>query len=421
MAAEIQRLGTPTVFIAGGTAAVPDEVENEVRALGARTVRLAGTDRYATAQRIAAEFPVGSVAMIATGTEFPDALVASASSSKAGGGPLLLSRGFTYTQDLGDALSRLKPSKTILVGGKWTSDAINALTAASGTTPTSVSGIDRYETAVNLAKLLWPTKPTRYIYATGLDFADAMAAVPISRANDAPLVLTRTNCRPEVLDNYANNQVGVLLVGGEGALGKAAYYEKCVYVPLPPNVTIDANGYYRFNMSWSAQENGYYCGPATGEMILRMKGYSVSSSGKALSQSNLARPEFMATDKYKRTSFADGKVKVSVQAWTGNKFTYKQTQSPSVEQFQDAITRSFTVTGWPVVVDTQEWAWRAHYNGHPAYSEFSHLMPVEGYNPKTGKIILLDPASFYYAGSSRAFEYNLGAFQQFLSPYGIYY
>jgi putative cell wall-binding protein len=80
VAAELARLRPARVVVVGGRQAVGDAV---VRAIGHRSVeRIYGDDRYATAAALAAEVPGGSrVALLASGTSFPDALAAGPSAS----------------------------------------------------------------------------------------------------------------------------------------------------------------------------------------------------------------------------------------------------------------------------------------------------------------------------------------------------
>ncbi len=63
-----------TVYLLGGTAAIPDSVKTALTALGFTVTRYAGTDRYGTALAVAAGMGNPSTVFLATGTNFPDAL-----------------------------------------------------------------------------------------------------------------------------------------------------------------------------------------------------------------------------------------------------------------------------------------------------------------------------------------------------------
>lgn len=68
------------VFVAGGQAAVSDDAASSVSAAGYRTTRLAGAERYATGAALVTEAVSQgagfSTVMLASGTDFPDALAA---------------------------------------------------------------------------------------------------------------------------------------------------------------------------------------------------------------------------------------------------------------------------------------------------------------------------------------------------------
>ncbi len=413
--AEISRLNPKKIYIAGGTAAVSSSVEAELATLADSVTRLGGANRYETSMQIAAMFPKGSPAVVATGSDFPDALVAATASGKAGGGPVLLTPKFTVSSDLAAWVQTTDPSSVTVVGGKWSAGDQNRLKDASGRKPTILSGSDRYATSAAVAKHFWSASPA-IVYSTGSDYADAMSGAPTSRAYNAPLLLTKSNCRPKAVAAEGSKQSRVLILGGTSAVATNAVTSTC---PVLPSVVSVQNGYYRFGMTHRAQLNGYYCGPATAQMILSRLGYNRSTTGYALSQPNLARYEYLRTDYNRRTLYEDARMSVGMNAWMG-KNLYVQQWKPNTAQFRTAVSNSFTSTGRPVVVDTQEYAGGAHYNNHPAYSTFSHLMPVEGYNPSTGQIIMLDSASHFYYGSQPSFTHSLSSFTQFLQRYGIY-
>ncbi len=177
---------------------------------------------------------------------------------------------------------------------------------------------------------------------------------------------------------------------------------------------------YRFGMKWVAQQTNYWCGPASGYSVLAALGHSRSASGVALSQAALASNSYMKTDLYRKTSFANNMFAVGMNRWIG-KSSYSQRRAPNTAFFREKVRNSFTKK-LPVVVDTQEWASGAHYNNHPRVT-FSHIMPVEGYNPSSDTITMIDPAAhfYYYNGSKNVFSHSLPSFTGFLQQFGIYY
>ena len=65
-----------TVYLIGSTSAIPTSVETTLQSLGYSTVRLGGSDRYATAVAVANALGGRSTVFLATGINFPDALSA---------------------------------------------------------------------------------------------------------------------------------------------------------------------------------------------------------------------------------------------------------------------------------------------------------------------------------------------------------
>lgn len=189
---------------------------------------------------------------------------------------------------------------------------------------------------------------------------------------------------------------------------------------LPPKVSL-SGGVYSFGMSHAAQQTNYWCGPATVYMVLQRLGYTRSTTGLGLSQANLASNAYLQTNRYGKTSWALNNLVTGVSAWTGNKVKYTRQGAPSAAQLRTRISDSVTKTGRPIILDAQEYAGGSHYNNHPVYSEFSHLMPVQSYNPGTDTMTVLDPASHFYAASRNVFSHKVGTFAPYLRAYGLYY
>src|SRR5581483_11577234 len=107
------------VFIVGGAGAVAQQTQATLaHVLSHSTVtRVAGADRYATAAAVSATaFPSGaSMAFLATGQAFPDALTAAGAAG--GRGPVLLVGTASAPPAVVFELRRLRPARLTLVGG----------------------------------------------------------------------------------------------------------------------------------------------------------------------------------------------------------------------------------------------------------------------------------------------------------------
>ena len=200
--AALKGKGVGTVNIVGGTTAVSQSVEDAIKADGFTIVRTAGTDRYLTAAAIATaanakspSAPIGGfkTALIATGTNFPDAL-AGGPAAYANKIPLLLVND-TVPQATKDAIASLGIKKAVILGGTAAvSDAVKVqIDALTGNPSDRLAGTNRFGTAAAVGDyeagtLGFPV--TSAVLATGNNFPDALAAGPLGGQNKAPIALT---------------------------------------------------------------------------------------------------------------------------------------------------------------------------------------------------------------------------------------
>ncbi|MDR6972692.1 cell wall-binding repeat-containing protein [Leifsonia shinshuensis] len=124
-------LGVKNIWIAGGTAVVSPGIQSGLGTV-ATTTRLAGSDRYGTSEAINAAFFSKSGAdrmLLATGTNFPDALSGGAWAGSFHG-PLSLSPGGCVPQGVLSSITSLGVSHVTLLGGEAAlSPAVEKLTA----------------------------------------------------------------------------------------------------------------------------------------------------------------------------------------------------------------------------------------------------------------------------------------------------
>ncbi|MDR6862235.1 cell wall-binding repeat-containing protein [Phycicoccus sp. 3266] len=109
----LQAMGVTSTTVLGGTGAVSDAVMRSVKG----TVRLSGSDRYATAAAISrATFATAAGVFLATGRNFPDALSGTpgAAAKKA---PLLLANGGCLTAATAAEIKRLGAKTVYVLGG----------------------------------------------------------------------------------------------------------------------------------------------------------------------------------------------------------------------------------------------------------------------------------------------------------------
>ena len=191
--AEVARLAPKRIRVAGSAGAVSDAVMAQLQTTVPTAVvtRHGGADRFETSAALSkALVPSTSMAIVATGSDFPDALSASPAAA-VGAGALLLTRSTALPAATSAELGRLKPKTTYVVGGPTVvSDAVvGQIKVVTGGQVERLSGPDRYSTSAAISdRLFKPTTPS-LVVARGQDFPDALAGGALAGARRSPLML----------------------------------------------------------------------------------------------------------------------------------------------------------------------------------------------------------------------------------------
>ncbi len=193
-AVELARLKPAAIKVVGGPAIIGDGVMTALRTFATtRSVsRIHGANRYATAAQISRDAfaPGVSVAYVATGTNFPDAL-AGVAAAGSGGGPVLLVKPNELPGETAAELARLDPARIVVLGGtSVVSDGVAAALRPYATTGRveRMSGANRYATAVNVSSRTFTRSPVAFV-ATGANFPDALGGGPVAGSVPGPLLL----------------------------------------------------------------------------------------------------------------------------------------------------------------------------------------------------------------------------------------
>ncbi len=233
VAAELRRLGVETVYLVGGPVALTPPVQSAVDALGVESIRLAGTDRFVTADAIGREVvrlggPVDAV-IVARADDFPDALSA-ANLATYGRAPILLTATSELSEQTERALDALLPGGTqtvYLAGGTAATDiAVEQRLVARGHPVERLSGATRFDTAAAILAeaRTFDLDLQPALVANGFRFPDALAAGPAAHALAGGLLLvdpedaTRSPATLAVLEADREVVDTVLVVGGEQAI-----------------------------------------------------------------------------------------------------------------------------------------------------------------------------------------------------------
>lgn len=116
VASEILRLNAKNVYIIGGEGVVSSTVESQLQGYGISTQRIAGSDRYETAAKVASLVGSSGTVYLAYGYGEPDALAASALAAEQGI-PILLTDINALPDSTRKMLSTLAPRNLKLLGG----------------------------------------------------------------------------------------------------------------------------------------------------------------------------------------------------------------------------------------------------------------------------------------------------------------
>ncbi|AMM21713.1 hypothetical protein AX769_18110 [Frondihabitans sp. PAMC 28766] len=178
---------------------ITDSNDNTIVKLDRLTqTRLSGSSRYATSVAISqAAYPgTAPVVFVATGLNYPDALSAAPAAAKEGG-PLLLTSPNSLPADVAAEITRLNPSRIVVVGGPSAiSDTVLQQLTAIQSNTVRIAGTTRYQTSDLVTEDAFGTGATtpgatHAFIATGLNYPDALAAGAAAGKLAAPVILVK--------------------------------------------------------------------------------------------------------------------------------------------------------------------------------------------------------------------------------------
>jgi hypothetical protein len=195
------------VVVVGGAQRISDAAVARLTGETAQVSRVAGTDRWQTAARVAGQFEAGEVdgertAFLAVGGQFADA-VAAGPAAYAGSLPVLLTEPGALPAATSAALTDEGIEHVVVLGGE---NAVNSATVAQvealGITTERLQGPDRYATATAIAD--WSIArgfldDAEVSVVRGDDSgggADALAAAPLAAVRRTPVLLLQTPDNP---------------------------------------------------------------------------------------------------------------------------------------------------------------------------------------------------------------------------------
>lgn len=196
-----------TVYILGGTAAVPQELESGLD--GFYVKRLSGEDRYDTNIAILKEAGVSNEEiLICTGSTFADSLSASAAER-----PILLVKD-ELSQKQKTYLASLSGDQFYIIGGTGAVSQTVENEVKNYGKVTRLSGATRMETSVLIAEKFFDS-PKAMVLAVSDKFPDGLCGGLLAMGMDVPLILTKTGKEAAAKKYAQENQIsqGVVLGG----------------------------------------------------------------------------------------------------------------------------------------------------------------------------------------------------------------
>lgn len=232
-------------------------------------IRINGRNRYHTAELAARRFfPESAVIVIASGLNFPDALVA----SSLGGvlkAPVLLVTKSSIPAESVSYIQSARPDKAYIIGGTGViSEDIKIQLKNLGVKDIiRLGGIDRFETSVKVAEKVVEiagSEPDNLFICNGLNFPDALSISALSYFSKNPVLLTSKDKLPSSVKSFISRHYSSekIVIGGEGVVSRGIYYE------------ISASG------RWAGKDRYETCAAIATNSILR--GLAVGSAAIAV-------------------------------------------------------------------------------------------------------------------------------------------
>lgn len=255
--AEIKRLGATKIYVLGGEAAVSKAAYNQLNAVAPAT-RLAGGNRYATGNAVAAEVVrvlgagFSGKAIMATGANFPDALGCQSILYAKDMPLILVDPSGAYTLPAGVT------SVKVVSTGAAVPASVDAALAGAFAAP-RITGANAYATAAAVADygVSLGMKYDGVGIVTGQAFPDALSAGPAIGAKNGVILLTTTaGLSPEAAAKLTANKATIAkasFMGGQAAVSLATRNQvKAILTGAAASA--DPNPFAVATFEWLAEE-----------------------------------------------------------------------------------------------------------------------------------------------------------------------
>ena len=214
--AEIKRLNPEEIIISGGTDSISLKVEEQLK--GYKVTRIAGADRYETAEKIGNEVrKTGNKegAMLVDGTNFPDVITISSLASQKRV-PILLTQPKVLNNITKETINTWGINN-VTIGGSYNSVSKDIEKNLGISNVTRFGGVDRYKTAELIGNEVRKISGNSndMILVDGTNFPDGITINSLAANFKAPIMLTETDTLNKVTaDKIIEWSVKNILIGG---------------------------------------------------------------------------------------------------------------------------------------------------------------------------------------------------------------
>ena len=207
------------VYILGGTAAVSEEAEQQLKTDGYQVTRIAGTNRYETNLKLLENLdtPEGTDVIIASGSNYPDSIAVSGIAG-AKGMPIILTSA-TLNDEAVEKIKEIKPEHIYLIGGtSAVPEAVESQLQGLGQIQ-RIAGMNRYATSLEIAKAFGLQNAGAAVIAYGNNFPDGLTGSVIAAELNAPIILVTDSSYQEQAEFIQNSKIKKFYVlGGTGVI-----------------------------------------------------------------------------------------------------------------------------------------------------------------------------------------------------------
>lgn len=185
--------------------------------------RISGTNRYNTAVEVSkAGWDIADTVILTRGDNFADALAGVPLAYQLDA-PILMTPSNKLPDETWKEIERLGAKKAIILGGTGAvSDDVKTTLEYKGLKVERISGSNRTETAVQIAKKMFPEGTNKAVVANGMDFPDALSVASYAAKDGMPILLTQSNklskATAQVIKDLGVRET--IVVGGKGVVSE---------------------------------------------------------------------------------------------------------------------------------------------------------------------------------------------------------